>query len=93
MDRPDLAETILEIAAHGEQQQRLGDLAHQSGLNEVAAKCYARAKVARDEKLLLHGNSEASDPEYCFSVQKLLSSADLYKLVKWDLSDPGAEEC
>jgi hypothetical protein len=93
MDRPDLAQTILEIQQHGEQQQRLGDIAHQAGLNERAAIHYARAKVARDEKLLLHGNTEAGDPEYCFSVQQLLVSADLYKLVKWDLADPGEEEC
>jgi hypothetical protein len=86
MDRPDLAATQLQIKQHGEQQQRLGDIAHQAGENEVAQTCYARAKIAREDGMLLHGFREAGDPNYCYSVQKLLTSADLYGLVKWELS-------
>jgi hypothetical protein len=85
MDRPDLAQTQAQIKSHGERQQILGDQAHQAGLNEVAQTCYARAKIAR-EGMLLHGFKEAGDPDYCYSVQKLLTSADLYGLVKWELS-------
>jgi hypothetical protein len=85
-DDVDRAQAILEISEHGKQQQRLGDMAHQAGQNEVADTCYARAKIAREKGLLLHGFREAADPDYCYSVQKLLTAADLYGLVQWELS-------
>jgi hypothetical protein len=82
----DLAATQTGIKAHGEQQQRLGDLAHRDGKNEEAMIYYARAKIAREDGLLLHGFREAGNPDYCYQVQKLLTSADQYGLVQWELS-------
>jgi hypothetical protein len=83
-----LQETIDAIRLDGELQQRLGDQAVKDGLNEKAATYYARAKVAREEGLLLQGNSECSDPERCYEIQELIKSADQYKLVKWGLTEP-----
>jgi hypothetical protein len=85
----DREKTINEIAAHGEAQQRRGDAAMAAGQLELAKTCYARAKVARDEGLLLHGLAEVSSPEYSYSVQELLQSATQYELVRWDLNDCG----
>jgi hypothetical protein len=91
---PDLAKTIEMIKQDGEHQQRLGDLAHRDGLNEKAETYYHRAKVAREEALLLWGTTEVGDAERCFELQAngLLVSADLYKLVRWELDDPDAEQ-
>jgi hypothetical protein len=86
-----LQETIDEIAAHGKVCQNQGDQAHAKGLNEVALKCYHRAQVAR-EGYLLQSNAEVSDPEYCYSIQELIKSADHYGLVRWALTDPPTGE-
>lgn len=91
--RPDLAKTQEMIKQDGEHQQRLGDIAHAQGLNEKAKNHYNRARVAREQGLLLQGTTEAADPERCFELQQsgLLVAADLYKLVRWELDDPDAE--
>jgi hypothetical protein len=84
----DYGETKTAITEHGEQQGRLGDKAKREGRNEDAAKCHARAKVARDEGLLLHGTDEASDPNYSMQHQKLIKSAHDHDLVKHNFRDP-----
>lgn len=83
----DREQTILGIQRDGEHQQRLGDACTAQGLNEKAATHYARAKVAREEGLILQSNVEAADPERCYEVQELLASATQYDLVKWCLTD------
>jgi hypothetical protein len=91
----DLHETIVAIEDHGLQQQKLGDIHQAAGRFGEANACYLRAKVAREEKLLYHSVTEASDPAYCRSIQGqmgqpgLLTSADLYKLGKWGDFTPG----
>lgn len=87
----DLQETVFAIAEHGKLQQRLGDMYTKEGQNEQAAKCYLRAKVAREDGLLLQSVAEVSDPLYCRSVQELLASATQYQLVKW--CDYTPEQC
>jgi hypothetical protein len=84
----DLAQTILEIEQLGEHMQRMGDTYHSQGLNEKAKTCYSRAKVAREEKLLLWTPAEATDPEFSMANQRLLASADLYHLVRWAAYTP-----
>ena len=80
----DLQETSLA-------QQRLGDQAFKDGRLQEADVHYLRAKVAREQKLLLQGPAEVSDPERCYQIQALLTSADQYNLVDWRLTseDPG----
>jgi hypothetical protein len=84
----DLAQCMLEIEQLGEHQQRMGDAYHAEGKNEQAATAYRRAKVAREDKLLLWTPSEAADPEFAMATQKLLAAADLYKLVRWGAFTP-----
>jgi hypothetical protein len=84
----DLAQTILEIEQLGEHMQRMGDMYHAQGLNEKAATAYLRAKVAREEKLLLWTPAEATDAQFAMDNQKLLASAELYHLVRWGAFTP-----
>jgi hypothetical protein len=84
----DLAQTILEIEQLGEHMQRMGDMYHAQGLNEKANTCYLRAKVAREQKLLLWAPAEATDTQYAMENQKLLAAADLYHLVLWGAFTP-----
>jgi phosphoserine phosphatase len=79
----DMQETAAAILVFGEQQQRLGDAATVAGLNERAAVYYLRAKVARDEHMLLQSVAEVSDPEFCRDHQKLIADAAQYDMVKW----------
>ena len=87
-------EVQAEIAAHGEAQERLGQMLKSQGQIEASQKCFNRARVTRDEKMLLWSNVEASDPEYAMENQGLCTAplisayANLTSLRRrsWDLT-------
>jgi hypothetical protein len=82
-----LTEVQAEIALHGEQQERLGQIAKREGRLDEAKNHFNRAKVARTGRLLM-SSVEASDPLFALEIQPLVEKAGHFDLVKWDLVEP-----